>query len=449
MTLEEAVRKGELVPIRCVRVKTNVDLSRVRFNQVQYNPRDIETTVVIPARDELIVQTYLDHVRGRRAVVFCVNVRHGEEMADRFKLRGVPAASVSGRDPENKRRQNLCDFEAGKLDVLCACDILNEGWDCPAVEALFMARPTLSKIIYLQQLGRGTRRSPATGKECLIVFDFVDNPSRYNAPLSLHRITRTKDYTPGALLLAPDEQIAKEKGQFGRGEKPSVILDIGIHTLDYEEIDLFNWQDAVRDMINAADLDRELAATEGTVRRAVDRGEIAPDHLLTLGDRTYLYFDRAKIPAMRVALDLPEVTADSIRRLFFAFIEEMDMAASYKPVLLLSFLDAATRQGRARVHDVVSRFRGFYEDRADHGLVIESPRMRMSRVSELTDAEVQAVIVAMPLRKFQQRHYLDYSRDVAWIQFNPDLWKQLSAGNMGHIRLLCQKSIERYYARVG
>ena len=72
-----------------MRVKTNVDLSRVRFNQVQYNPRDIETTVVIPARDDLIVQTYLDHVRGRRAVIFCVNVRHGEEMADRFKMCGV------------------------------------------------------------------------------------------------------------------------------------------------------------------------------------------------------------------------------------------------------------------------------------------------------------------------------------------------------------------------
>jgi hypothetical protein len=48
-----------------------------RSNQVHYNPRDIEATVVIPGRDELIVQTYLDHVRGRRAVVFCVNVRHG------------------------------------------------------------------------------------------------------------------------------------------------------------------------------------------------------------------------------------------------------------------------------------------------------------------------------------------------------------------------------------
>jgi hypothetical protein len=58
------------------------------------------------------------------------------------------------------------------------------------------------------------------------------------------------------------------------------------------------------------------------------------------------------------------------------------------------------------------------------------------------------VIVSMPLRKFQQRRYLDYSRDVAWIRFNPDLWNQLSADDIDHIRLLCRESIERYYARL-
>ena len=197
MTLEEAVRKGELVPIRCVRVKTNIDLSRVRFNQVQYNPRDIENSVMIPDRDDLVVRTYLDHVPERRAVVFCVNVRHGEQMAERFRDHDVPAASVSGRDPEQRRQKTLQAFKGGSLQVLCACDILNEGWDCPAVEALFMARPTLSKILYLQQLGRGTRKSPDTGKKCLYVFDFVDNAGRYNAALSLHRLAGKKTYRPG------------------------------------------------------------------------------------------------------------------------------------------------------------------------------------------------------------------------------------------------------------
>jgi superfamily II DNA or RNA helicase len=153
LSLREAVEMGELVPIRCVRVQTNIDLSRVRFNQIQYNRRDIEETVLVPARDRLIVETYKDHVPGRKAVAFCVNVRHGEDLAERFRAEGIPARGVSGRMHTTERKACLDAFARGELSVLCACDLLNEGWDCPDVEVLLMARPTLSKVIYLQQLG--------------------------------------------------------------------------------------------------------------------------------------------------------------------------------------------------------------------------------------------------------------------------------------------------------
>lgn len=58
----------------------------------------------------------------------------------------------------------LARFEKGETKVLCACDLLNEGWDCPATEVLFMARPTMSKVLYTQQLGRGMRLSPRQGE---------------------------------------------------------------------------------------------------------------------------------------------------------------------------------------------------------------------------------------------------------------------------------------------
>ena len=101
--------------------------------------------MLIPSRDQLIVETYRDHVPGRKAVVFCVNVRHGEVLAERFQSQGIPARGVSGRMNATDRKGCLEAFARGELRVLCACDLLNEGWDCPDVEVLLMARPTLSE----------------------------------------------------------------------------------------------------------------------------------------------------------------------------------------------------------------------------------------------------------------------------------------------------------------
>lgn len=300
----------------------------------------------------------------------------------------------------------------------------------------------------MQQLGRGTRKSPDTGKKCLYVFDFVDNAGLYNAALSLHRVVGKKKYRPGELVLAKSSELEEEQSAFGRGEKPHAILELGLHTLDYEEVDLFNWQDAIRGMISAPDLDRELAATEGTVRRAVERGVFSPDHVLPLGKRVYLYFARERIDEIRQSLGLPEVTEETIKKLFFDFVEEMDMSASYKPVLLLSFLDSANARGRARMVDVVAKFREFYEKRAQSGMLVEKPTTRMFRVADLSDAEVQNVIIGMPLSKFQQRRYLDYARDVAWIQFSPSLWRQLSEPDVERVRGVCHASVERYYSRL-
>ncbi len=100
-------------------------------------------------------------------------------MAELCQGCGVAPRSVSGSMRAEDRDATLRAFANGALTAPCACDILNEGWDCPDVEVMLMARPTLSKIVYMQQLGRGTRKAP--GKEFLIVFDFVDNAGRYNA----------------------------------------------------------------------------------------------------------------------------------------------------------------------------------------------------------------------------------------------------------------------------
>jgi hypothetical protein len=228
-------------------VLTNVDLSRVRFNQVQYNRKDIEETVLVPPCDRLIVDTYVKHVNGRKAVAFCVNIRHGEALAE----------------------------------------------------------------------------------------------------------------------------------------------------------------------------------------------------------RVYHYFSRERIDEVRETLGLPKVEPHNIKDLFLRYADDnMDMSASYKPVLLLTMLDFVDSHGRASLANVVGKFRRFYEERKRGGLVVEGANTRMAKVDELADADVQRVMLEMPFEKFERRRYLKYDRDLAFVRFEPNLWRQLRADDLAKLRAICEARVKEYYERL-
>lgn len=267
LDLQKAVELGELVPIRCIRVKTNVDLTSVRINGIKYNSQDLESKLFIPERNKLIVDTYLEFVKNKKTVVFCASVYHAEIIAELFKEAGVKAEAVSCSTKSKVRDKILRDYENGDINVLCACDLLNEGWDSPKTEVLFMARPTMSKTIYMQQLGRGTRKSQ--GKEYLMVFDFIDNANLFNAPLSAHRIFNIEKYVPGALIVASDNQKKLDKDLLMKGSKPVAYLDFPVKPEDYQLINLFNWQNEVKDLISELEFVRRVDVQSETIARYI------------------------------------------------------------------------------------------------------------------------------------------------------------------------------------
>ena len=446
MDLKIAVERGVLVPIRCIRVKTNIDLTDVRINGIKYNSQDLESKLFIPERNQLIVDTYLKYVNGKKTVIFCASVDHAAEIAKLLRDNGVKAEAVSGRDRVEVREKILKDYETGSTNVLCACDLLNEGWDSPHTTVLFMARPTMSKTIYLQQLGRGTRRCP--GKEDLLVIDFVDNANMFNMPYSLHRVLDISKYQPMAYVLAPKNKRKLDQDMLFQGEKPEAWLDVPIDVSDYEIIDLFNWQNSVKDMISQIEFVRMVDVQSETVERYIKDGKVKPDLSIPFGDkRMFHYFREGSIHNIAKQYGWDLITPQNMADKFMKFIETMDMSYSYKPVLLKAIYEYMDSSGRVALPDVVDYFIDFYEDRKAHGMIAEKSTSIYQK-GGYTRKDVEKNILSNPFKRFEDMRFLMRCKDVETIEVNPIIFRKLTREDWLHIVDVCDKSLEKYYLRL-
>ncbi|MCK9457344.1 MAG: type I restriction enzyme EcoKI subunit R [bacterium ADurb.Bin157] len=447
MDLKEAIENGILVPIRCLRVKTNIDISDVRINGIKYNSLDLESKLFVPERNKLIVETYLSYGQKHNAVIFCASVEHAEAIYGLLLEKGIKAKSVSGRNTETERRQILADYENGTIKVLCACDLLNEGWDSPKTDMLFMARPTLSKTLYLQQLGRGLRKHD--GKESLIVFDFVDNANMFNNPYSLHRVLNIAEYRPFGYALAPSGQKKQDDDLFRRSERPEALIDLPVYATDYEQIDLFNWQEEAGKMISQLEFVRMVDVQAETLDKYIKAGKIKSDMAVPISDnRTLHYFTDETVKAYAKQFGWEIIDTKNIKRKFMEFIREMDMSYSYKPVLMLAILDHCDESGKTRICDIVDFFIEFYKDRQARGLKPEKANSIYCR-PEIPPEEAKSNILKNPYKRFSDMRFLEYSKDFGQIVINKDIQRRLTAEDYEEIRTLCRQKLDEYFSKLG
>lgn len=445
LDIQTAVEIGELVPVRCIRIHTNIDLTKVRFNSVQYNIRDLESKIFVPERNQLIVDTWMEFVRDKRTVIFCASIRHAEQIAALLNERGVPALAVSGSMKLAERNEATQRFAQKKLLVLCACDLLNEGWDCPETEVLFMARPTMSKVLYTQQLGRGMRL--ADGKDSLMVFDFVDNASQYNMPYSLHRLFRLKDYHAGALVAAPMAQKTAEESLYARGERPDALVDYPVDATDYELVDLFNWQEEAAGMLSQMEFVRRVDVQSETVEHYVREGMILPDLVVPMSEhRTFKYFKEETLEAAAAKYGWTLIDDSNRKAMFMDMVRRMDMSYSYKPVLMLAVLACADGKGRMKLTDLVQFFRSFYDDRRSRGLVVEKPNSLYCR-EDVTDKEIERNILANPFKRFEDMQMMRHTKTLGIVEVDNSVWKRLTEEEKAEIRGICEEKLEGYYRR--
>ena len=337
MDLKTAVERGVLVPIRCIRVKTNIDLTDVRINGIKYNSQDLESKLFIPERNQLIVDTYLKYVNGKKTVIFCASVDHAAEIAK---------------------------------------------------------------------------------------------------------------YQPMAYVLAPENKRKLDQDMLFQGEKPEAWLDVPIDVSDYEIIDLFNWQNSVKDMISQIEFVRMVDVQSETVERYIKDGKVKPDLSIPFGDkRMFHYFREESIRNIAKQYGWDLITPQNMADKFMKFIETMDMSYSYKPMLLKAIYEYMDTSGRAALPDVVDYFIDFYEDRKAHGMIAEKSTSIYQK-GGYTRKDVEKNILSNPFKRFEDMRFLMRCKDVETIEVNPIIFRKLTREDWLHIVDVCDKSLEKYYLRL-
>ncbi|QDU65287.1 type I restriction enzyme EcoKI subunit R [Planctomycetes bacterium Pla86] len=176
LRLWQAIEQHRLCPFLYYGISDNTDLREVPWRRG--HGYDIEgLSNVLTASDSsarLVLKQLQDHVDALssvRCLGFCVSIAHAQFMARVFRESGVKATAIWGDTPKVEREAALRDLASGALQVLFSVDLFNEGVDLPTIDTVLFLRPTDSATLFLQQLGRGLRRSP--GKTACTVLDFV------------------------------------------------------------------------------------------------------------------------------------------------------------------------------------------------------------------------------------------------------------------------------------
>ncbi|MEV6652350.1 DUF3427 domain-containing protein [Streptomyces sp. NPDC051219] len=175
MRLWEALENDLLSPFHYFGVTDNTDMSAITWKRGSYDAGALSNLFTgNDARARLVVKAVRDKVTDpgtMRALGFCVSVAHARFMAEFFQRAGLDAAWLSGESPRAERKSALDALKSGQLQVIFSVDLFNEGLDIPDVDTLLLLRPTSSATVFLQQLGRGLRRTE--DKAVLTVLDFI------------------------------------------------------------------------------------------------------------------------------------------------------------------------------------------------------------------------------------------------------------------------------------
>lgn len=186
MTVSKFIKQGWLCDYEYYSIKPESKI-QMDINSISRFAMDgdflDEASAAVMDKDEIranIVATYERYAKGKKGIVYTITKAHNLHVCEQYVKKGYKAVAIDDSTPAATRKQYVDDFRRGRIDIICNVNIFSEGFDCPDLEFIQLARPTKSLSMYLQQVGRGLR--PAKGKDKLIILDNVGLYNRFGFP---------------------------------------------------------------------------------------------------------------------------------------------------------------------------------------------------------------------------------------------------------------------------
>ncbi len=441
LSLKEAIQQNLLAPIKAFRVESNIDLSEIRFNGKDYLGTDLQRNIIVPSRDQLIVDVLNKYFSPKvnsfkSGLIFCVSIKHAEQIATRMQKVGLSCQAVSGIDKNSE--EYIKSYQKGEIQFLTSCSLLNEGWDSPRTSIIVMARPTLSKVLYTQQIGRGTRKMK--GKETLYVIDVVDNYGAYgsvsNRPWSIHALLGINQYKPFADILNLDKKVSKDE-----------LLLEGLYEQERKlrPIDIFTFEEKYGDHLSDEKLARELFVSTSTIKNWVKQKKIIPSVTLNIGRKELNYYSPEYKEDIILSLNLKRHDQTTIHQDFLDFIEEGNYSLSYKMIMILSFFKIMNTNGECSFDELVKEYSYFYKYRLEQSKTPDRTTCPFTLEFVEDHKKMSQNLLKNPFEKFERKRFLHYAKDLKYVMISSLLWQKIDRKDIKKISEKLFNDLIQYY----
>ena len=223
-SVPEFISKGRLATYDFVSIKSDgvtqrlIDSLQKRGADGDYQNKEMDMLLNKKPNIERLYQSLEEFGKDRKGIVYAINISHAQKITKQYQEHGVKAIAIDSKTPATERQQDIEAFKKGDIQVLVNVDIFSEGFDCPDVEFVQLARPTLSLAKYLQMVGRGLR--VAKGKKNCVIIDNVGLYRVFGLP---SQVWNWNAMFEGKLRVGKKKETPKEREYFLMNEKQDSI----------------------------------------------------------------------------------------------------------------------------------------------------------------------------------------------------------------------------------